>query len=516
MFSLRRLRDSLTGSTRRKSQSEAGIYGSGMPENALGEGDALESADAPGKYGKKLKRKMPVTAVPGPALAAASKKAAKLSERASELVVHYGMHEDRGDVTHDAGPREEEGGGRTWTRKSVRAHWCAQRDLRLVTATWNVNGRVPDEGTCLKGLLGIDMGQDTVMPDVVAFTMQEAVPLTAGNVFADVVVGGSAMQLKQQLLLLEKQSGGDDDLRTKEQRRADLSDDTDATSADGTQNARGETEQPGDEDGDASLSADIRKWHHLIRDTLNSPDTGAEEYVCVARRQMVGVYLTVWVRASLTKLVQNVSTTTVGTGVMGLLGNKGGVACRLCIGESAIAFIGCHLASGDGVVDRLRRHSNMKEIWERAVFDVSASVGTGDEPTTSLYKEHSLAQCDCAIWMGDMNFRCKLDDAHMAMAARDGVIDFHELLLSDELSHELAAAAAAASGAAVSSSSSKSEVYTGVLAGWKEPPIRFAPTYKVRCIRSIMCIHALCVCFCVCAQAILESMTDEVNATFSY
>lgn len=37
---------------------------------------------------------------------------------------------------------------------------------------------------------------------------------------------------------------------------------------------------------------------------------------------MVGVYLTVWVRRSLRKHIQNLNVDTVGVGVMGFIGNK--------------------------------------------------------------------------------------------------------------------------------------------------------------------------------------------------
>lgn len=38
---------------------------------------------------------------------------------------------------------------------------------------------------------------------------------------------------------------------------------------------------------------------------------------------MVGVYLSVWVRKSLLPAIRGVQVTSVGTGIMGYLGNKG-------------------------------------------------------------------------------------------------------------------------------------------------------------------------------------------------
>ena len=45
--------------------------------------------------------------------------------------------------------------------------------------------------------------------------------------------------------------------------------------------------------------------------------------VQVAAKQMVGVYLSVWVRRGVMRYVRGVQVMCVGTGMMGLLGNKG-------------------------------------------------------------------------------------------------------------------------------------------------------------------------------------------------
>ena len=48
----------------------------------------------------------------------------------------------------------------------------------------------------------------------------------------------------------------------------------------------------------------------------------------VAGKQMVGVYLSVWVRRRLLPAVRGVQVTAVGTGVLGYLGNKGAPPAR--------------------------------------------------------------------------------------------------------------------------------------------------------------------------------------------
>jgi synaptojanin len=46
------------------------------------------------------------------------------------------------------------------------------------------------------------------------------------------------------------------------------------------------------------------------------------QYVRIVSKQMVGVFITIWVRRSLRKHIQNVHVSTVGVGAMGYLGNK--------------------------------------------------------------------------------------------------------------------------------------------------------------------------------------------------
>ncbi|GMP80011.1 hypothetical protein CsSME_00035279 [Camellia sinensis var. sinensis] len=45
-------------------------------------------------------------------------------------------------------------------------------------------------------------------------------------------------------------------------------------------------------------------------------------FVRIVSKQMVGIFLTIWVRRSLRKHIQNLKVSTVGVGVMGYIGNK--------------------------------------------------------------------------------------------------------------------------------------------------------------------------------------------------
>ena len=130
--------------------------------------------------------------VPGPKLSAAWKSSSRLSERAGELIVRYGMGKFRPAAAGDG-----DGDGERAFGASGRAHYCDALDLRMTCSTWNVNGRAPDASTDMRGILGADLEYERGgRPDIVALTLEECVPLTAGNVLAD-AVGGSGTQKQE-------------------------------------------------------------------------------------------------------------------------------------------------------------------------------------------------------------------------------------------------------------------------------------------------------------------------------
>jgi hypothetical protein len=79
---------------------------------------------------------------------------------------------------------------------------------------------------------------------------------------------------------------------------------------------RSSSEQRG---GGGGGAAENKQKVHPVRDGGGAL---AREYRCVVSKQMVGVLLTVWVRADLRRFVRRASVFCVGCGVMGCLGNK--------------------------------------------------------------------------------------------------------------------------------------------------------------------------------------------------
>lgn len=57
-------------------------------------------------------------------------------------------------------------------------------------------------------------------------------------------------------------------------------------------------------------------WDTIVNKKRMSP------FVRIVSKQMVGIFLTIWVRRSLRKYIQNLKVSTVGVGIMGYIGNK--------------------------------------------------------------------------------------------------------------------------------------------------------------------------------------------------
>ncbi|CAN1233156.1 Type I inositol polyphosphate 5-phosphatase 8 [Linum perenne] len=237
-------------------------------------------------------------------------------------------------------------------------------NYRVFVATWNVAGKSPPSNLSLEDWL-----HTSPPADVYVLGFQEIVPLNAGNVL-------------------------------------------------------------GTED-----NGPARKWLALIRKTLNALP-GMEErdkgnygqqssYCLVASKQMVGIFLTVWVRSSLKDDVKNMKVSCVGRGLMGYLGNK-----------------------KEG--DELRRNSDVMEILRKTRFP---RVHDGDENSPQTILEH-----DRVIWLGDLNYRIAL--SYRSVKTLVEMRNWRLLLENDQACLRM-------------------EKRLGrVFEGWHEGRIYFPPTYK--------------------------------------
>ncbi|KAJ6412293.1 hypothetical protein OIU84_005368 [Salix udensis] len=177
--------------------------------------------------------------------------------------------------------------------------------------------------------------------------------------------------------------------------------------------------------------------------------TGQSRYCLVACKQMVGIFLTVWVKSDLRDDVRNLKVSRVGRGLMGYLGNKGSISISMSLHQTSFCFICSHLTSGQKEGDELRRNSDVMEILRKTRFPRVHTRGDKNSPQTIL--DH-----DRIIWLGDLNYRIALP--YRAVKTLVEMHNWRELLENDQLRIE----------------QRRGRVFNG----WNEGKIYFPPTYK--------------------------------------
>lgn len=124
-------------------------------------------------------------------------------------------------------------------------------------------------------------------------------------------------------------------------------------------------------------------------------------YQLVAEQQLIGLLLLVYASPEVYPQVKSVSTTSVGTGLMGYMGNKGGVTARIVLGETTrLVFVNSHLAAGADKTSLDRRNWDAGQIATRTRFDpITDAFGVTQGHGEGLGEE------DFAFWFGDLNYR---------------------------------------------------------------------------------------------------------------
>ncbi|KAF7820329.1 Type IV inositol polyphosphate 5-phosphatase 3 [Senna tora] len=167
-------------------------------------------------------------------------------------------------------------------------------------------------------------------------------------------------------------------------------------------------------------------------------------YVRMISKQMVGIFITVWVRRGLRKHIQNLKVSKVGVGVMGS-GNKGSISVSMSIYQTLFCFVCTHLTAGERELDEIKRNADVHEIHRRTHFHSLADIGL---PRTIFDHEK-------IIWLGDLNYRINLsyDETRKLISKKE----WAKLVERDQLVRELK---------------------KGAFEGWSEGTLDFAPTYK--------------------------------------
>lgn len=346
-----------------------------------------------------------------------------------------------------------------FVRESIDAY-TSQHPLKVFCGTWNTNGKAPKEGMDIRSWLKMDarggFGADAA--DVVVVGFQEIIPLTPGNVLA---VQDSA-QTEMWEAVLDRALNGDAANQESTRRRGAFAESSyeRAASRTSTQNVQDATpgeswvnfEDDANDDDDLFQAMDARNARP--RPPAVPTMKGVAMYRPVAQKQLVGVYVTVWVKATLLTHVSEVRVSTVSTGInlgLGVLGNKGAAAVWMKLRSTPLVFICSHLSAGSKPGDEVKRNEDYKAIVDQLAFGPREGVDMSQE----VYRIDDAAS---AIWIGDLNYRLNLPDNVVRASIEAGNIS--SLLAADQLNIERVAGRA--------------------FAGWHESEVTFAPTYKYR------------------------------------
>ncbi|KAL3882206.1 hypothetical protein ACJMK2_028574 [Sinanodonta woodiana] len=181
------------------------------------------------------------------------------------------------------------------------------------------------------------------------------------------------------------------------------------------------------------------EWQRAVQPCLHPK----ARYRKVKSIRLVGVLLIVFIKTEHVDDVSLIDTDSVPTGILGLMGNKGGVGIRFTLQNTSLCFINSHLAAHQEEIER--RNQDYKDIESKMRFK-------------QFYPPLTIADHDVIFWIGDLNYRVDMDINAVHTFIKEE--QYKPLLNKDQLLKQLG------------------KEHKDVFRGFKEGPVTFPPTYK--------------------------------------
>jgi len=211
---------------------------------------------------------------------------------------------------------------------------------------------------------------------------------------------------------------------------------------------------------DSKASQRSVMWQEAIARTLAARGS----YTLLSSTHLVGMLLCVYVKSTHVAAVSHIRSGSAGVGVMGMLGNKGGVSVRFQLYDSTFCFVCAHFAAHRENV--AGRNADFQSIIQKTSFEIgeegvregvkggTLESGQFQEGTSAV----GVMDHDFVYWLGDLNYR--IDETLTTDEVLQKAAD-HEvttLRAHDQLNIE--------------------RFNNNVFMGFEEGVINFDPTYK--------------------------------------
>ncbi|RNF05013.1 putative Unc104-like kinesin [Trypanosoma conorhini] len=186
---------------------------------------------------------------------------------------------------------------------------------------------------------------------------------------------------------------------------------------------------------EASFRRHDNEWTDYVQSYLG------EDYLPVASMLLWDITLVVMASRRNILKITNVEGSTRGTSQRSVCGMKGGVAISMQYLETSLCFCTCHLTA------RNEHFAMRNSLLEEIVGNVHLGFPGAD----------ITSQFDHVFFFGDFNYRCDIDPAHAVKLVQQK--NYDKLLAYDQFINQRNS--------------------SGVMHGFVEPAINFAPTYRL-------------------------------------